>query len=358
MTDNASDKWGTTINGVTIYEPDSLPTKTKKLPVIVCSVFFEEVITQLKNLDFLQLLSSLPALNSPYFKKSNPVIPPYSLRSIELYKFSVAAVETKGSYVKSLDIVLTEKCSLRCRDCSNLMQYYQSPIHCNEELILTSFKNFLHAVDHVFEIRILGGEPFMFPHFDKVIKAIKKYKNISYITVYTNGTIVPSINKLNALVDKNIFVLISDYGKVSRKLSILRKTFEDFGIMHEVVSFEKWQDCGTIAKRKRSVNKLEQVYKECCANTIFTLLHGKLYRCPFAAHLTNLGLLEESRPSVVNLSPNNESLEALREKIDEFLITPNYIDACRFCGGRGFNDATIEPAIQETRPRALPPTNL
>ena len=26
--------------------------------------------------------------------------------------------------VKHLDLVLTEKCSLKCKDCSNLMQYY------------------------------------------------------------------------------------------------------------------------------------------------------------------------------------------------------------------------------------------
>ncbi len=30
--------------------------------------------------------------------------------------------------VNSLDVVVTEKCSLKCKDCSNLMQYYQSPV--------------------------------------------------------------------------------------------------------------------------------------------------------------------------------------------------------------------------------------
>ena len=29
--------------------------------------------------------------------------------------------------LNSLDVVITERCSLKCRECSNLMQYYQAP---------------------------------------------------------------------------------------------------------------------------------------------------------------------------------------------------------------------------------------
>ena len=29
--------------------------------------------------------------------------------------------------LKAMDIVVTERCSMKCRDCSNLMQYYVKP---------------------------------------------------------------------------------------------------------------------------------------------------------------------------------------------------------------------------------------
>ena len=29
--------------------------------------------------------------------------------------------------IRSVDVVITEKCTLKCKDCANLMQYYQNP---------------------------------------------------------------------------------------------------------------------------------------------------------------------------------------------------------------------------------------
>jgi len=32
-------------------------------------------------------------------------------------------------FMRSVDIVITEKCSMKCRDCSNLMQFFENPIN-------------------------------------------------------------------------------------------------------------------------------------------------------------------------------------------------------------------------------------
>ena len=39
-----------------------------------------------------------------------------------------------------LDIVLTECCTLRCRDCSNLMQYYEKPENLDPEEVISSLQ--------------------------------------------------------------------------------------------------------------------------------------------------------------------------------------------------------------------------
>ena len=38
-------------------------------------------------------------------------------------------LDTSLLFIRSVDLILTEKCSLKCKDCSNLMQYYEKPIN-------------------------------------------------------------------------------------------------------------------------------------------------------------------------------------------------------------------------------------
>ena len=38
--------------------------------------------------------------------------------------------------LKSIDVQITEKCSLKCKDCSNLMQYYKKPVDCDYDLLV------------------------------------------------------------------------------------------------------------------------------------------------------------------------------------------------------------------------------
>ena len=49
-----------------------------------------------------------------------------------------------------------------------------------------------------------------------------------------------------------------------------------------------WVDCSQIRKHNRSPQRLKQVFKECCAKFLFTILSGKLYTCPFIANADNL----------------------------------------------------------------------
>ena len=47
--------------------------------------------------------------------------------------------------VKSIDVQITEKCSLKCKDCCNLMQYYERPQDSNLE-ILFNIHHYIHNV--------------------------------------------------------------------------------------------------------------------------------------------------------------------------------------------------------------------
>ena len=42
--------------------------------------------------------------------------------------------------VDSIDLMLTEKCSLKCKDCSNLMQFYAKPVDEDFEIVIKTLK--------------------------------------------------------------------------------------------------------------------------------------------------------------------------------------------------------------------------
>ena len=93
--------------------------------------------------------------------------------------------------VNSIDVVLTQRCTLKCTDCSNLMQYYSKPAQIDTSVILKSLQALKSCFDYVHEFRIIGGEPLLNKEFGKIIDYISKNFNYGYIVVYTNGTIIP-----------------------------------------------------------------------------------------------------------------------------------------------------------------------
>ena len=111
-----------------------------------------------------------------------------------------ASRSSKNLNLNSLDIVLTEKCSLKCKHCSNLMQYYEKPIDNEFDDIILSIENFFGNIDYCYEIRLIGGEPLLFKKIDKVIEKLMIHSNkFGKIIIYTNGTIVPKGDRINAL---------------------------------------------------------------------------------------------------------------------------------------------------------------
>ena len=54
------------------------------------------------------------------------------------------------TYMRSLDVMITTKCSLKCRNCSNLMQYYTDPKNTSLEKIVTALDVLNKNVDYIF----------------------------------------------------------------------------------------------------------------------------------------------------------------------------------------------------------------
>ena len=253
--------------------------------------------------------------------------------------------------VRSVDLVITERCSLRCRDCSNLMQYYRSPMNLRPTELIRDVDRLLSHVDLLSELRIIGGEPLMHPAFRLIVTELLKRERIGRIVIFTNGTIVPEESALDALANEKTTFMITDYGSLSGNVVKLEEQLSARGISYFTNPIEEWNDCASIVRHGRSLADLTALFDACCAKNLTTLLHGRLYRCPFMANATNLKAIRSASEDSVKLldlveMPHGTAKETLRD----FLYRRDCFAACDACAGRPYGAKGIPPAIQAAHP--------
>jgi organic radical activating enzyme len=238
----------------------------------------------------------------------------------------------KGLIIPSMELIITEKCNLNCLNCTSLMPYYINPQNKSNEELIKDISSFLDSIDFVFQIKLLGGEPFLNRDFAKLIDYLcneKKYKNkFEIIRITTNGTVKPS-EKVIKSMRKNksrIMVDVSNYGNINKKII---KTLEKNKISYVIPTNIDWISIGKIEKQNRNLNLLKDIYSICELNKwCNVLLDGKYFLCEPQAHGTKLGLIQKDN-NYVDIR-NNTSL-TIKNKIKSLRKDTSYICACDYC---------------------------
>lgn len=254
--------------------------------------------------------------------------------------------------IKSLDLVVTEKCTLKCADCSNLMQYYKSPVNASIHQLITHIKRLSTLPNRIEEFRIIGGEPLIVQGLDELVKETNNLYPDSRIVIYTNGTIVPKKEVLESFSNHSVRLEISNYNESSRNIDKLVERCMEQNVRFYVQNHEFWYDCGRVEDRGRSPIENSDVYLNCCVKESYTILHDFIYRCPFSANLHNLGFQTAEAHDSFNLSYNLNN-----KSLSKWLFKQGSIEsltACTYCGGRDYRTNTVPIASQTKKVLSLP----
>lgn len=246
--------------------------------------------------------------------------------------------------VQSVDLMITEKCSMKCRDCSNLMQYYEHPENAEMGQMLGMIDGLCDKMDEIYEFRVIGGEPFMHKELHTVVAHVCAKPNVRKVSIFTNATIVPREHQWAALQHEKVYFFITDYDAMSRNIRPLVAELTARGIAYVSEKANGWTDCSSLIKHNRTVAENEAIFTSCCAKNLATLADGRLYRCPFAANAFKLEAVPEYKEDYLDVVLAN------REQIKSFLRDKTYIKTCDHCNGRSYGDAVITPAIQTKVP--------
>ena len=363
--DGSPNKQKIKVNDIEVISPESLDKLNKETNIFVSIQYFKSIIPFLEKKGFKNLYKVTDLLSGANLEESYKPewavelglseIPYNSaLRIVDFYN----KMAMKNDYlkegklnIKTIDIQVTERCSLKCQDCSNLMQYYDRPQNSEEHVMFKSIEKFMACVDHLDEFRVIGGDPFMNKEVYKVVNKLVTYEKCKKIVIYTNAKIVPKNENLACLKNKKVLVYITNYGKDSIAHDAIVEVLKKENINYSTFKCTTWLDCGRIMPySNKSEEALEYQFDNCCVSDLISLLHGKLYRCPFSANAANLNAIPKNASDEVNLLDESLSVEELREQIKILCYDKKYITACSYCNGRDYSVATIPSAIQTKKP--------
>ncbi len=248
-----------------------------------------------------------------------------------------------------IQYVVSERCSLKCRDCSHLMQYYKQPQDIDLEKYKEAFDLMMDQIDYVAELRILGGEPFMNTKMNKVIEWYHGQEKIQGISVYTNGTIIPGEHVLHALQKDKVKLHISDYKVNSDKIEKLVQVLDTYKVPYFVRAYDAWQDAGGVEFRNYTLEQRKAMFSVCFERNGYTFLKGRLFRCPREAHAMNLKAMPEVENDYVDLLNWNGTKDELKQKLRK-LQEREWLEGCNYCGGPDNHTQSIPAGLQITQP--------
>lgn len=194
---------------------------------------------------------------------------------MELYLPIYIYYVTGKIYFQDMTLVITDKCTLRCKHCAAYVPYMSDCLHRDVEDLKRDIDELFAGTDFIWDLILTGGEPFLYPHLKEVLIYLEKYQDhFDHIQIICNGTVLPAADILDLLESREIFVFVSDYrGTISNKgLQDKIEPFADMLREHHIkhVIYQEsswWVDFGFLDqdKKGRSPDQTAQFFDQCHA---------------------------------------------------------------------------------------------
>lgn len=244
-----------------------------------------------------------------------------------------------------IDISVTEKCNLRCKECTSLMPCYENPKHFELSQLISEFEIYSKG-RIIHNINIEGGEVMIYPHLSEFLDYLSAKENVLNIYLLTNGTVIPNEKILKSLKSDKILVRISNYGKYT-KVNELSEVFDKYGINYKFF-MQKWYELSSFTKEPKTGKEYYDTVQNCCkvqpnGNGTKYMKNGKLFHCPLQGNLHELGVFVSPETDYIDLHSNNIDLE---DMLNDFILTKKFPELCKYCAGRTFIGNEVPPAVQ------------
>lgn len=334
LADNNSDKIGTFIEDIEVISKQEMKEKYQNARIAITvgnAEAAEEIKKELGNLGFEDFISRQALLHRFEFDG----------------KREKALVYKDGKYIlRQIVVCVTERCTLKCKNCSQLMPRFLEPKDLDTDQVIESIQKLTDAITYVQDLTLLGGEPLMNKKLPIICEAVGKLKQkgkIKFVNIVSNATIVPNEELLSVMKKYDIMIMFSDYGKLSVNMKNAQLACEKAGVQWRYAylggkneeKIEYWSEVGSLEKRNMTKEALDNKFKNC--NSVYDcnmIYRGHYYFCSFSAFLAGLGIMKNENNSF-DLLGEYISKEEMIEKFHAFMEKENTIEGCYHCDMHG-----------------------
>ena len=245
-----------------------------------------------------------------------------------------------------LDFMITERCSLKCRECLNLMQYYQRPQNYSLAELKESIQIVLEKVDGIREMRVLGGEPLMNPEFYEICTYLCSLNNIFNIIIFTNATIPLNDEKMKNIDSNKVIFYISDYGIERQQINVYQKKMDLNKKKYYIMDYttNDWIKHSNFKRIDLVEKSAKELYKRCNGRNCPVLMKKKLFVCEYLANATNISAIPNDKLDYIYVS-NSCNKEEIRQYFSDDTPKPG----CYYCArwvSEEKDSCYVKPAIQ------------
>lgn len=266
---------------------------------------------------------------------------------LSFYKYNIL-------YVDTAQICLTERCTLKCRDCAHgCFAVDPKSDDMKLELAKQSADSFFSKVDRAKEFVLIGGEPFLYHDLAEIIAYIgEKYRDRMLIySITTNGTVVPDKSILDLCKKYEMTIHISNYSgtieRLKKKYELLTECLDDYSVVYTISKPEQeWMDYGfQSVDRGGEEKELTEVFDR-CKTPCREIRGSKYYYCVMARSVSdNLGF-DVGKDDYLELADLDKSDKSIFLEFDLGYSEKGYLDMCNYCNGADAVQYPLPAAVQ------------
>ncbi len=195
-----------------------------------------------------------------------------------------------------VEAILTTKCTLKCRNCSNLIPEYDKHMHpqISVDEYLHDMDVLLEKVSYIHRFKIHGGEPMLCDRLPEIIDKCCSNAKIGEVRMSTNATIMPNEVLIKSFCHEKFVLFISNYQCSSNNAKKLIEICRKHGIKYRFDDNQTWVKYGDVTKHNKPIEQLIQERKLCCMAKCIAMLNGKIFLCSRQANATQMGLIPNS----------------------------------------------------------------